>query len=415
VKAAPYLSGRNVALIQRTHVAVGLIANLTAGCVEAPASNRVVRTDSAGIEVVETRGLAWSAAAPWRLSPEPELSLGQAEGDEDYLFDQITQAVRLSDGRIGVSDETFRFAIRFFSADGDFLKSTVTRGHGPEELGSVGRLQRLQGDSLVLVDRTQNRAIVLGDGGNWARSLQFSHAMVGYGQVIGRTKSGTWLAVRDAWSSSTETITPGIHRNAGAVFLLALEENGVDSIIGLPGTDVAFADLGGRSVRGVVPYGRTLSVATSADRIYVGTADYPGVAVYDEAGRLREILRNAEASLTLADEDMDRFSSGYLSGSEDEQMRQALAIYLQNVPLPKEKAPYARVLVDADQNVWLGPIETPTGSLGNWHVFRASGEYVGEVTVLSSLRILEVGTSYVLGRWRDELGIETVRVYGLLK
>jgi len=70
-------------------------------------SSSTVR-DSAGIAIVENHTPLWTETERWRLSDEPVLQIGAVDGDDAYLFSQITGALRLSDGRIVVANGASR-------------------------------------------------------------------------------------------------------------------------------------------------------------------------------------------------------------------------------------------------------------------------------------------------------------------
>jgi len=44
-----------------------------------------------------------------------------------------------------------------------------------------------------------------------------------------------------------------------------------------------------------------------------------------------------------------------------------------------------------------------------------SGEAMGVIDLPSDLDVHEIGETYVLGRWRDELDVELVRMCGLVR
>jgi len=48
-------------------------------------------------------------------------------------------------------------------------------------------------------------------------------------------------------------------------------------------------------------------------------------------------------------------------------------------------------------------------------VFDPGGRWLGEMTLPEGFRVFEIGKDYALGVYRDELGIEHVRMYGLVK
>ncbi len=54
--------------------------------------------DSAGVTIVESARPLWERGEGWALSPEPEVVIGQVEGNEKYLLNQVAGVRRLSDG-----------------------------------------------------------------------------------------------------------------------------------------------------------------------------------------------------------------------------------------------------------------------------------------------------------------------------
>jgi len=98
------------------------------------------------------------AAAPevWRLSDTPLLEIGVREGEAAYQLDRASSSVRLADGRIAVLDGGSR-QLRFFDAQGRFLRAVGAEGEGPGEFRNPTRLRRTPGDSLQVWDATLAR------------------------------------------------------------------------------------------------------------------------------------------------------------------------------------------------------------------------------------------------------------------
>ena len=84
------------------------------------------------------------------------------------------------------------------------------------------------------------------------------------------------------------------------------------------------------------------------------------------------------------------------------------------IPLPDRLPAYEQIILDLAGNLWMAEYlvldETPL-----WQVFSPKGIWLGEVTMPPGGRISEIGQDYVLGTWRDEMDVETVRMYGLEK
>jgi hypothetical protein len=99
----------------------------------------VIRRDSAGIAIVETPVALWADDAQWTVDPEPVLSIGLTEGDENYLFGEIAGIVRLDDGTIVVADGQARL-IRYYDAQGVFIRQVGGQGGGPTDFDYLAAL-----------------------------------------------------------------------------------------------------------------------------------------------------------------------------------------------------------------------------------------------------------------------------------
>lgn len=87
--------------------------------------------------------------------------------------------------------------------------------------------------------------------------------------------------------------------------------------------------------------------------------------------------------------------------------------------------PFLRAIeFDAVGNIWVEPFPRPGSGPGAFLIFGTEGRWLGGVrlpagldrgTHASTAPQLEIGDDYVLGVWRDELGLEMVRLYEILK
>jgi hypothetical protein len=171
----------------------------------------------------------------------------------------------------------------------------------------------------------------------------------------------------------------------------------------------------GRIVQGIVPYGHAFAFAVADNEVYVGTGDRLSFDLLSADGAQLRSIRAPELDLTFTDQDFDAFRAASMAAMPNEDARATLDQYLSNIPRPEKKSAYIRILTDSEGTIWLGPYETPFQAHGPWHIFAASGAYLGELPVPERLHVLDVGPDYVLGRWRDDLGVESIRVYRITR
>ena len=147
------------------------LSSIALGCRsgDAPTHGSFSVTDSAGIEIVESATPAWDADG-WRVSATPAVVIGRVQGDERYLFGVVGGAIVLRDGRILVVDQQSAL-IRVYSPQGEHIEDWGGRGEGPGEYSSLQRVFPYRGDSILVTEFVATRFTILDDHGRFGRSM----------------------------------------------------------------------------------------------------------------------------------------------------------------------------------------------------------------------------------------------------
>lgn len=140
-----------------------------------PSEITVATSDRAGVSIVESYGSQSPKTSVTEAEPGPlrdssmmvpelvephVLEIGAVSGEVPYLFDNIVNAVRLSNGTIVVANAGTR-ELRFFDSSGRFLYAQGRQGEGPGEYRTLTGLWRMGGDTLVAYDRSLGRMTVV--------------------------------------------------------------------------------------------------------------------------------------------------------------------------------------------------------------------------------------------------------------
>lgn len=137
---------------------------LAAGCTggdEASPKIRVERDTVGDTLVVRTvAGSVWGAEA----SLVPEVSIGEMEGDLEYLMGDVQSIAVAADGTIYVLDSQGP-ELRAYGPDGRFLRRLGRPGEGPGELKAPGAVAILSDQRLVVRDPGNGRIQVYGPDG----------------------------------------------------------------------------------------------------------------------------------------------------------------------------------------------------------------------------------------------------------
>ena len=73
------------------------------------------------------------------------------------------------------------------------------------------------------------------------------------------------------------------------------------------------------------------------------------------------------------------------------------------------------ILVDRLHHVWVRDFNQPGDDRAAWVVFDPEGRVQGRVETPAGLDIYEIGADYILGRNRDDLGVEYVERWRLTR
>lgn len=372
------------------------------------ASEAVVR-DSAGVAIVENgeRG-AWGDGG-WTLSDEPAVDIGLVEGEAAYQLDKVRSAVRLGDGRIAVANGGSG-EIRFFDAAGKHLLSAGGKGGGPGEFTGLARLQRAAGDTLVAWDQLASRLSYFSPDGRFVRSVAVGEGLGSPVRYADRFSDGALLLTRSERKFSGAKMD-GLSRDTFTIARRAPGADAIDSLLTVPGDErMIFFD--GNSINVfTVPFLRRTLLASTGDGFWAGSSDGYTLQRRRSDGTLERIVRRNVAPVPVEGAYLDslrsvsRRESGEAAGSSP----------VDRAPKPASLPAFNALLVDDGGNLWVERFPWPGDPQPRWDVFDREGKLLGTVTLPARFRPTHVGDDFVLGVWEDDLEVQHVRMYRLLK
>lgn len=364
--------------------------------------------DSAGVRIVESAAPAWGEEPAWRVAAEPTLEIGGLGSSEEFF--EIRDLVRLSDGRIAVLNGGSS-SVRVYDADGEPVDEVGGPGDGPGELRDPSSLDVWGADTLAVWDerRPGVALYVVGSGHLSTRTLSpVLGAQLGEVHRLpgGRLAIVTYVSPINRGGARG----PGIYRYDAP--LLVVDPDGVVDTVGtFPSIELMMFDLG----VGPAPFMKRTHVDVYDDRLIVGTANTAAVRLLDATGALREVLRFDLGDLTVTEDDRAWYVHQLGSMASTPEERRQLDAFAQDILYPETRAAYSRLLVDPAGAIWLrtGRYFGPAPSDPQWTILGHDGAWLGTLRLPERFVLMEVGSDYLLGTWRDALGVESVRLYGL--
>ncbi len=395
---------------------LGLLTLLPA-CTDAgsPASFSV--RDSAGVRIVESHQAEWDPDGGWRLSAEPILQIGEREGEESLQFFGVTGGARLSDGKIAILNNGTR-TIRVYGPDGSFIREFGRDGEGPGEFRALSSVHVLPNDTLLLWDGRRRVFSLFTSPGEFVRSQRLtwvgSEALIGIrplpdGRLVVKTYAGPG---REELGSGT-----GIHRAVGPLLLFDREGVLLDTIGLFPNAESAIFELAGQPGYTVPPFDKNFFFDVWRESIILGTAERMEVLFWDVTGGPRALFRDLGSDLTVKQEDRDWYEEHFFPDAVTPEAQQERTMLLRDLMFPETRAAFTDLEVDPAGNIWLrtGRHIFYYAESREWTIFSSAGGLLGTISLPVGFKSLEFGSDEILGVWKDDLGVEFVRVYSIEK
>lgn len=402
-------------------VGLGLAGVVFAACGggETRVPQDAVVRDSGGIEIVDYPD-GYEANLPrWTVASRPLLDIGAGDAPGHDL-DQVGGATRLRDGRIVVLNRGST-ELRVFDSTGGFLHAIGRRGQGPGEFASLDMMQRLSGDTLLVLDMQLRRVSLFTSSGQFVNSAAVVH--VGersYPMPIARLGDGRFLGTEYPMVEYRETSGP-IRRENYALVLLDGNGTVLDTLAVIPGFEryPGVGREGGKEFPTVktVQFGRMSLHVTDGIRVYVGTNDPDGIRVYDADGTVRRIIRSGTAPepVTTADreqrirENLARIARRGVS----EQVKGEWRKNEEDARFAEVFPSYERLLVGTDGSLWVELARRTEDQGRRYIVYDSTGRAIVTVKAPDRIRPFEVGPGEIIGLWRDGDEVSHVRVYAI--
>jgi hypothetical protein len=407
-------------------IAILLIVTLNLGCRDPDAvSQRSSVRDSAGVRIVESNAAEWTPETAWRLDSSPLLRIGTGiDGDPDLQFGYISGVHRLPNGSIAVMD-AWAPALTFFTETGKVLGRIGREGSGPGEFParSAPRSFTCGADSVYV--STPPNVHVFTPPGTFVRTFTLdSRAWLKScyaGRIVAQLGHGEWRG------------TAGVFTDSAVFALYDLAGQQVAIIDTLPADERMWT----RNVEGYGysrrVFGNTISMSGSGDRLVIGYSDAFHVALFDAEGALRERFHAPSLEQRVTAQDINDYRAFVepleLNDEEHRMVEDQLKSAAERL-LPA----FGQLAIDAGGNVWARMYDhldavaffdhssfsrasmrpTLQGSR-RWRVIEGTGQYLGEVTTPDGFEVSEIGRDWVLGIWRDDLDVQFIHVYKLVK
>ena len=370
-----------------------------------PQASRVIVRDSSSVRILETTASA-RFAADRRVGAAPEWSVGEVEGDPDYLLSRVVGAIQLADGRIVVANGGTN-DLRIYDTEGRLAQTIGREGQGPGEFQYLRDLKRCREAGFVAFDLDWQVSAFGADGSFLGRTvIPTPDGFTPY--TLECDRAGRFALL--GWGRNPSAPPQvGFHALHDRLLLVSLGE-GTEADLGMWLVSERIGSPGGSRPH---PAGRATVFALHEDKVYLGSGERFEVEVRDLSGRLEQLIRGPRIPLVVTDS-LKSLTLEIMLRDADPARHPALRAAVAEWDWPERMPAYTALEVDPEGVVWTrgysaDPLEGET-----WSLFDPERGYLGDIRLEPGQSLLEAGPDYVLVLSRDELGVERVQRYSLV-
>jgi hypothetical protein len=373
--------------------------------------------DSAGTRITVNRASLDSST--FEVSKSPLLTIETDPEDSLAVIHWIRGGARLSDKRIALVSESSK-RILLFDSTGSLLRSVGREGDGPGEFRAPFQLTVLPGDTLVVSERDWSfRRSWFAPDGRFVRSVSLDREAAAdsiatdftLGERLFVPPDQTLWRVIKRYDPATAPI--GERYRKPETFLLQGPEDGSIKRLDWFQSWEYFRE----SERvGRWAFFAPRTVATSGgepNRIVVGDGASFDIHVYDQTGSLIQLIRDEIPPTPISPRDIEWERWEVLDWAKQSGQLPEWMSFADAMPIPDRKPAFEDMAVDRQGCLWVKEYGSYKPDPVRYRVYDTMGTRVGAVSLPGRLRVLDIGSDYVLGLNGDVEYIETVRLYGL--
>jgi hypothetical protein len=296
----------------------------------------------------------------------------------------------------------------------------------------LSRLLPYRGDSLAAADLRLRRVSVLDGQGRFARSVNIGTPTAASPQLEAVLPDGSFLVKHHKFAGGS-----GITRDT-ALFVRVSPDGALFDTVAAVGDVRRFSVADGQGVlTGGQPFSPVASARMAGYRMMYGDGEefevrirtLPGSGIVagsqsavdspvaGQRGEVGEetVLRVERPVRELTDAEVEDFKARHLARRRAPERQRLHQRMMDVTPFPDRIPAFESFHADADGNLWITSYVWPPEGPRSWVVIDPEGGELGTVVSPSGLRVTDIGSDYVLGVRRDELGVERVELYSLTR
>ncbi len=366
--------------------------------------------DSAGIRIAEVdpdRAPVWQvgATAEWSFS-EVELEAGGV-----HALAGVRSVARVEGDLLVVAERTSGGVL--IGRPGGAWRFLAMRGEGPDEIRQLGEVQVVDDRGIFVVDAAGPRVRRYDASGAFQDEVHLAELRVPRSTAVWTHAAGRHVGL--ALVGMPDGPTDGPQRFEGPLMMYG--EGGADTLAWVPGSEVFATE----QAIGPVMLGAYPSIAGTGDGLWLADGAVPEIRFWRGPGDPHLIARWTPLPRPEAEELRGEVLAAMLAALPEDQ-REGGGAFLAQVPA-SDRVPFVGDLVGtASGGVWVGPYRPPEFerfgtpiAAGSWLAFSPDGALAARIELPAGLVPHVIGEDWVIGVHTDELGVQSVGRYAIMR
>jgi hypothetical protein len=151
------------------------------------------------------------------------------------------------------------------------------------------------------------------------------------------------------------------------------------------------------------------------DRLYWGEGKTFEFREHGQSGELGRIVRIPHTPVDVTPRIIRRFEQAYAEAQFEEGDAASRRRALERADHAPTLPAHVEILVDATGHVWVARFHYSFHNATEWEVFSPKGRWLGMVETPETMEMMYIGEDEIMGVAMDEMGVEYVRMYELVK
>jgi hypothetical protein len=330
---------------------------------------------------------------------------------------RVSAIVPRADGSVIVANDG-SLQLLLFDRTGTFVRTVGGKGAGPGEYVELWSVDRLPGDSIVVLDRYQRRVTILAPDGTYVRSFNIAPPFEGGGtptRLVALRSGDLLIGYSEVRTMAPSPVAQQFRERLFVYLSSGTVRTGTGiSLLGSEHFTQATPMRQGGVAYWSRSFGRVLTVRAVDDGFAAGDGTEWSVDVHRRSGAVPTRHRIARDVARVTPSAIAAERDATLSKASSDRLELFRRMY-DEMPYPETMPAYARFEVDERERIWIEEYSSPAARPRRAVWVRVDPQARQAVAVRFPYRFqpMAFARGHVFGIWRDADDVEYVRAYNL--